>query len=248
MNSELTPLRLDPSPKNAAKTFSVVGIYQGISAAPRMQAARDQLVRILCAEVQLNFFSWPFHKLESPDIRSMALHIAEEAGIILIAGTGAECMPEHVLRWLDSCIIAQQGRRALIVALEPNRNLGAFAQQFAMRWQTQCLCAEDLEHGPNRSMIIHAVQRHLELDEAEEKAIRQWIEANTTHPASSVNRPARILPSLTNKPEFREEIRMIAYQLWLAAGRPSGGELDFWLQAERDFMSQQATECSSADC
>jgi hypothetical protein len=248
MNSNLPPIGQMPAYKRTAKVFSVVGIHQVGADAQRMLAARDQLTRILGTEVHLNFFSWPFHKLEMPDIRAMAFHIAEESGMILIPGTGAEPVPDHVLRWLDSSLIAQRDRRALIVALEPDGNLCAFARQFASRWQTQHLCAQDLEQAHNRSFVAQAVQRHLEAVATEENANGQWIEANHTRPVPQVSRPAKPMPSLISKPGMREEVRMSAYRLWLAAGCPSGRELDFWLQAERDFLTQQFDESRSADC
>lgn len=248
MNSNLPPIGQMPAHKRTAKTFSVVGIHHVGADAPRILAARDQLTRIFGTEVRLNFFYWPFHKLELPDIRAMAFHIAEESGMILIAGAGAEPVPDHVVRWLDSSLIAQRDRRALIVALEPDGNLCAFARQFASRWQTQHLCAQDLEHAQNRSFVMQALHRHLEVVATEEKAIGQWIEANHTQPVRPACRQAKPMPGLISKPELREEVRMSAYRLWLAAGCPSGRELDFWLQAERDFVTQQFDESRSADC
>lgn len=247
MNSEFSAIGQSHTHKPTAKAFSVVGIHEGISAAPRMQAARDQLIRILGTEVRLNFFAWPFHKLESPDIRAMAFHIAEESRMILIACTGAGSMPDHILRWLDSSLIAQSDR-ALIVALEPNGTLCTFTQQFASRWQTQHLCAEDLEHSDNRPIVVQSLHRHLEAGVAEEKAIAQWLNAKATRQPLPVSQSESPAPSLISKPELREEIRMRAYQLWLAAGHPSGRELDFWLKAERDFLDEHTDEDRSADC
>ncbi|MCX6836889.1 MAG: DUF2934 domain-containing protein [Verrucomicrobia bacterium] len=40
---------------------------------------------------------------------------------------------------------------------------------------------------------------------------------------------------------------MSAYGLWLAAGRPPGRELEFWHQAERDFLDPKVDEERSAD-
>lgn len=47
--------------------------------------------------------------------------------------------------------------------------------------------------------------------------------------ATGVGSPA--LPEPTE--EEARGVRELAYRLWEAAGRPDGGELDFWLEAER---------------
>ncbi len=36
-----------------------------------------------------------------------------------------------------------------------------------------------------------------------------------------------------------EQIRRRAHELWENAGRPEGGEMDFWLQAERELAGEQ---------
>jgi hypothetical protein len=42
-------------------------------------------------------------------------------------------------------------------------------------------------------------------------------------------------------PEQIQEVRGLAYHLWLQADRPSGKEMDFWLSAEKQYI-QAATE------
>jgi Protein of unknown function (DUF2934) len=39
-------------------------------------------------------------------------------------------------------------------------------------------------------------------------------------------------------PELRRKIEERAYALWEADGRPEGRALDYWLQAEREIVSQ----------
>ncbi len=41
----------------------------------------------------------------------------------------------------------------------------------------------------------------------------------------------KLIPS----PSRRSQITARAYQLWEQAGRPSGRDLDFWLEAEREI-------------
>ena len=39
-------------------------------------------------------------------------------------------------------------------------------------------------------------------------------------------------------PELRQQIETHARELWREAGRPSGRDLEFWLQAEREIVYQ----------
>ena len=39
-------------------------------------------------------------------------------------------------------------------------------------------------------------------------------------------------------PELRRRIEERAHALWEAAGRPEGRALDYWLQAEQEFVTQ----------
>lgn len=39
-------------------------------------------------------------------------------------------------------------------------------------------------------------------------------------------------------PELRERVEQRAYALWEADGRPEGRALDYWLQAEQEFVTQ----------
>ncbi len=232
---------------HSLRRLSVAAIYDGPLAVALIEAAKEQLLRLLGADISVKFYAWSFYKLELPDIRAMALHIAEDSGVILIASTGTESVPEHVQRWLNSCFAAQESRRALVMALEPEGSLCSFAQQLASRWQTQHVCAVDLDQAQSREMVLQAVSRHLEMRVAEEKAGGQWLEAENCLPPPKPNRPPPVMPGIVNQPELCEKIRMSAYELWLAAGRPPGRELEFWLQAERDFLDRKADENRSAD-
>ncbi len=56
----------------------------------------------------------------------------------------------------------------------------------------------------------------------------------------------RILPSI---PGDHDIIALVAHQLWDAEGRPSGRDLDHWLEAERQVLAHRiatATEWSEA--
>jgi hypothetical protein len=35
-----------------------------------------------------------------------------------------------------------------------------------------------------------------------------------------------------------DEIRTLAYELWVAAGRPEGRQQEFWIEAERQLRQQ----------
>lgn len=56
--------------------------------------------------------------------------------------------------------------------------------------------------------------------------------------SSNVAQPIRPVvshsPSGNGKP-IEEEVRIRAYLMWEASGRPGGDGVNFWLQAEREF-------------
>jgi Protein of unknown function (DUF2934) len=42
--------------------------------------------------------------------------------------------------------------------------------------------------------------------------------------------------------DIEDEVRHRAYQLWEQYGRPEGGEVEFWLQAEREIKQKQGRD------
>jgi hypothetical protein len=54
-----------------------------------------------------------------------------------------------------------------------------------------------------------------------------------------VPRPAEAVPA---PPVSHEKIQKLAYEKWLAAGKPEGADVWFWLEAERELCRAR---CSS---
>ncbi|UGY25475.1 MULTISPECIES: DUF2934 domain-containing protein [Bradyrhizobium] len=50
------------------------------------------------------------------------------------------------------------------------------------------------------------------------------------------------LQRLVSRRGEQDEIRARARQLWQEAGRPTGRDLDFWLQAERELADDEAID------
>jgi hypothetical protein len=47
-------------------------------------------------------------------------------------------------------------------------------------------------------------------------------------------------------PEIHERIRQRAYELWEAAGRVLGKDLEYWLQAEKDILAEISSTVGKA--
>ena len=47
--------------------------------------------------------------------------------------------------------------------------------------------------------------------------------------------------------DILEPIRTRAYLLWEQAGRPEGGDLEFWERARREIEAEQAAEAAVPD-
>lgn len=52
------------------------------------------------------------------------------------------------------------------------------------------------------------------------------------------NKPSPRPAPKTPKPITQEQIAALAHELWIAQGRPSGSDLDIWLEAERQLQGQ----------
>lgn len=241
MNSDLAPIH-QPSVVSSFKRrrVQVVAVHDGRASAPLIARARTQVEELLGSTRQVMFHSWAFHHLEALDVRAMAGHLAEAAPLILLASADG-ALPAHVQRWLDQSLVAQEEQRAMLVALEDCEGpLCAFTVRLASRWSTDHLCTARLDTDQQRQKVIGAVEKRLRSEIIEELEMPEDAPRRSlriTKPAAA-SAPS---PVLITEPKLREEIRMRAYHLWLHAGRPDGRELDFWLNAEREFL-----ECQSA--
>jgi hypothetical protein len=59
--------------------------------------------------------------------------------------------------------------------------------------------------------------------------------------------PARAMKSKVKTLSPEERIRRRAYELWVQRGNQSGSELDDWLQAEKEFLQDEAIDEKAAE-
>jgi hypothetical protein len=198
------------------------------------------------ADLRMSFKAWTFEKLVSAlDIRAMSVRIGTEADMIIIATSRAEPLPDHVKRWLDSITWQQCEDRALVLALEedahsPCAHTSALCedlQQWAARWHAQLICCAGIHHQPSRQSILRRINE-------------RFHHVPTSSPGQSDMKPAANIPLTIHQtmnqnqtilsPAQIQEVRGLAYHLWLQADRPAGKEIDFWLCAEKQVIQTAA--------
>lgn len=230
-------------------SFSVIAIHDGYQAEMQVNQAFAWLHQCFRADLRMSFKAWTFEKLVSAlDIRAMSVRIGTEADMIIIATSSAEPLPDHIKRWLDSITWQQREDRAFVLALtddasSPSAHTGAFCeylQQWAARWHAEIICGADIHHQPSRQSILRCIndrfhgltaspdQSDMEQAENIPLTIHQTIKQN-----QSTMAPAQI-----------QEIRDLAYHLWLQSDRPSGKEIDFWLRAEKQVIQAAAEKAA----
>ncbi len=225
-------------------SFSVIAIHDGYQAEMQVNTAFAWLHQSFRADLQVSFKSWSFEKLvAAPDIRAMSVLIGSEADMIIIATSSAEPLPDHITRWLDS-ITWQRNGRALMIAIEDDAGasfnhkgtLCECLQQWAARWHVDLICCEDLHYSTCQTILSLINGRsHQTLPAGTHESCT---EPNTNMPLTihqTMNKSQATMP-----PEQIQEVRGLAYQLWLQADRPVGKEIDFWLSAEQQVIQAAA--------
>jgi hypothetical protein len=234
------------SSDRACASFSVIAVHDGYQAEMQVNQAFAWLHQCFRADLRMSFKAWTFEKLVSAlDIRAMSVRIGVEADLIIIAASSGMPLPDHIKRWLDSIIWQRRGDRALVLALEEDDHspcaqtsiLCQDLQQWAARWHTELICCADIHHPPSRQSILRRInerfhhvpaashdQSDMKLGENMPLTIHQTMNQNqTTMTAAQI-----------------QEVRGLAYHLWLQANRPAGKEIDFWLSAEQKDIQATA--------
>jgi hypothetical protein len=226
--------------------FSAIAIHDGYQAEMQVNHAFTWLHQSFRADLRMSFNSWSFEKLVAAlDIRAMSVRMGSEADVIILSTTSDEPLPDHIKRWLDSINCQQRDQRALLIALGDDARasfthpgtLCEYLRQWAARWNADFICCADLRQPPVRQSILRRINEHFhrtlpvnsqesytEPDTSGSLTIHQTIEKNQA--------------SMT--PTQIQEVRGLAYHLWLQAGHPAGGELDFWLRAEQQIIQAAA--------
>lgn len=229
--------------------FSVIAIHDGYRSEIQVNHAFSWLHQSFCTDLRMSFNAWTFEKLVSAlDIRAMSVRIGIEADMIIIATPSGEPLPDHIKRWLDS-ITRERKKRAMVLALEQDAHspcaqtstLCEDLQHWASRWQADLICCTDIHHPPSRQSILRLVNDRL----------NQTLPAGTgdTYLEPDAGKPLTFYQTMkktqtTMTPAQIQEVRGLAYHLWLQADRPVGKEIDFWLSAEQQVI-QAATETAA---
>jgi len=231
-------------------SFSVIAIYDGYQAEMQVNHAFTWLHQSFRADLRMSFNSWAFEKLVAAlDIRAMSVRIGTEADMIIIAASSGEPLPDHIKRWLDSIIWQQDKDRAMVLALEPDANspcahihtLCENLQEWATRWQAKLICCTDLHHAPSRQSILRLINDRFHQTVTAESC-EAYLEPDESEPCTlhqTMNKSEH-----TISPSQIQEVRGLAYCLWLQAGRPQGKEIDFWLRAEQQVIQAAAEKAA----
>jgi hypothetical protein len=249
-NGEPTISRASRGRDGTIAPFSVIAIHDGYQAEMQVNHAFTWLHQSFSADLRMSFNSWAFEKLVAAlDIRAMSVRIGTEADMIIIATSSGEPLPDHIKRWLDSIIWRQDKDRAMVLALEPDAHspcahinaLCENLQQWAARWQAKLICCADIHHPPIRQSILRLINdrfhQTLPADSDETYMEPEASQPRTLH--QTMNKCQHTMP-----PELIQEVRGLAYHLWLQADRPQGKEIDFWLRAEQQVIQAAAEKAA----
>lgn len=230
--------------------FSVIAIHDGYHSEMQVNHAFTWLHQSFHSDLRMSFNAWAFEKLvAAPDIRAMSVRIGTKADMIIIATSSDEPLPDHIKRWLDSIIWQQRKGRAMILALEPDghspcAHINTFCgdlNQWATRWQAELICCADIHHPPSRQSILRLINErfHQNLPAYSDDS---YMEPDASKPRNihqTMNKRQHTMP-----PEQIQEVRGLAYHLWLQADRPQGKEIDFWLRAEHQVIQAAAEKAA----
>jgi len=207
--------------------FTVLAIHESYQDEVRVNQAFGWFHDSFRSDIKLAFYSWNFAKLENAlDIRAMSVRIGTTADIIIIATSGVEPIPEHITRWLGSIMQQRQDNRFLILALEEGNQyqrtrqstLFQYVQDEAVRWQANFIACEDLHLQMNRQFIFRFIN-----DKFNHSLFTDGLTIEEApNPISA--KPQHIRESQSSMSSVQiQEIRTLAYRLWLQARRSTSG-------------------------
>lgn len=241
-----TPTDRQPLPKASLRSLAVSAIHDGYQAELQVHQFLVGLRSAMAHEPAIVFHSWGVVKLEAaPDIRADSIRRGADAHLIIVSTSHQTELPDHVRRWLDAVLQDQPAPRALLVAISggpqasSRRLFTEMIEKTARRWQTDSVCFETCRDTAGPTALASAVaQRLLVRREAHLMRDDAMADETVSPPIPEPHIMNRVDSSLT--PQEVEAVRESAYHLWLDAGCPAGREVDFWLQAECQFLRQAA--------
>lgn len=239
-NDELDDSLIEPS-------FTVVAVHDTLAGEARVNQAFDWLYQSFKADVSMVFQSWSLAKLEVPNIRSMAIHSAADADIILFVTSGGLKPTEQLKRWLESVMHHQREYRALLVTLSDDvalqsadlDSMCSFIQLEAQRWRTSSISCHHMAEPRHRQILLRQINRKLQRsNEEDEEDLKNTSHAEPIQDTNLSDFPKSIRDYQGEmKTTDIHKIRELAYDLWIQEGRPAGREIDFWLRAEHQLQA-----------
>lgn len=148
--------------QSASTTFTIAAIYDGLADCFRAKEALDSLKHVLAPQVQVRSKLWSYQQLLRLDIRAMALRVAADADMIIVAASAQASLPHAIERWLDSCLAEHRALRPILVALADDEDLaagrhgGKFSlslRQFASRWRADFMSGAEMDQKVDASFV-----------------------------------------------------------------------------------------------
>lgn len=133
--------------------FSVVAIHDGFFTSIRAMEALEWLKHSLLPELQVCPVSWSFDKLALQEVRTLSIHAAAAADLLIVSAADETPLPDHIRQWFEAIHKQQRDIRPIIVALreedfEFNSTQGPLCthlKKVADSWQTEFMCHEEFD-------------------------------------------------------------------------------------------------------
>lgn len=106
---------LPPDPRG--DSLDVLILYDDLSAGRNAMRTVGQLTQKLHEDLHLQPVLCRFDLLEDSEWRAKAAAEAQVADILIVASSTRDNVPESLLRWLKSCLLAKRGKPVAVVAL-----------------------------------------------------------------------------------------------------------------------------------
>lgn len=194
---------------------------------------RETLAHAAGGHEEICINSWTFHELERLDFRAMARRRAANASIFVLAADRLDDPPTHIKAWIQQSFTAAAPSKPLVIGLKTNSSkCTSYLQTLANSWDRPLLTSDDLVSQVGRDQFRQLLHQRL---------------ASSVEQAAVDHVSAKPLPSSQksniSQPEITQEIRDLAYTLWLAAGRPKGGISGFFMLAAARLQAAKQTPC-----
>ena len=175
---------------------------------------------------------WSFHQLERLDVRAMAGHHGKDAVILMVCSSTSQSIPDAVASWMRRTYQSAHCLKPLIIRYHQGSVLEEdLTRRLASTWKVPLACDFSLDATACWEDLRDFVEERLRVmqDSGEDDSEAEFARHSPARP-----------PTRTESAPIDQAIRDHAYQLWVAAGRPDGRNLEFWHQAERDMQTAKA--------